>query len=385
MACNGSSQATSVTKSHCPRPPPRGRSARPARRARPAGCSPPWGEPTGDDAAQRGVLRRVGVEQDDALHFDVLAGGALGQPDDRGVLPARVDQLCGVPRRCVEPASARAAGASTTMASGWSAGTPRSRSGTRNSEVYSSWENSAIIRLAEGTTRQDIEMQRVILLQHRPAAAHRAAPHRLPWVHPQAVNSLRDALARAAERIVHEAVAGAVGTSSPDVACELPLQAIAELLGIPRRTGTRSRLVQPDDLLRRPGDRRRATGSVHGVARLRDVQAEERKACPMDDIVTKLVQADVDGRGLNSDEFGFFVLLLAWPATRPPATRSPTGLMRCWTTRAVGALQGRAPGDGGRRESSAGPPRWSPSSAPPRWTPSWAARPSPPASGSDFL
>jgi cholest-4-en-3-one 26-monooxygenase len=39
--------------------------------------------------------------------------------------------------------------------------------------------------------------------------------------------------------------------------------------------------------------------------------AEERKRCPMDDIVTKLVQADVDGRGLNADEFGFFVLLLA--------------------------------------------------------------------------
>jgi cholest-4-en-3-one 26-monooxygenase len=39
--------------------------------------------------------------------------------------------------------------------------------------------------------------------------------------------------------------------------------------------------------------------------------AEERKRCPMDDIVTTLVQADVDGEGLSSDEFGFFVLLLA--------------------------------------------------------------------------
>src|SRR5699024_2811589 len=37
----------------------------------------------------------------------------------------------------------------------------------------------------------------------------------------------------------------------------------------------------------------------------------ERKGCPMDDIVTKLVQADVDGEALSSDEFGFFVILLA--------------------------------------------------------------------------
>src|SRR5437588_9055288 len=39
--------------------------------------------------------------------------------------------------------------------------------------------------------------------------------------------------------------------------------------------------------------------------------AEERKRCPMDDIATKLLQADVDGNALSSDEFGFFVLLLA--------------------------------------------------------------------------
>jgi cholest-4-en-3-one 26-monooxygenase len=39
--------------------------------------------------------------------------------------------------------------------------------------------------------------------------------------------------------------------------------------------------------------------------------AEERKACPMDDIVTKLVHAEVDGDHLSTDEFGFFVILLA--------------------------------------------------------------------------
>jgi cholest-4-en-3-one 26-monooxygenase len=39
--------------------------------------------------------------------------------------------------------------------------------------------------------------------------------------------------------------------------------------------------------------------------------AEERKGCPMDDIVTKLVHADIDGQKLTSDEFGFFVILLA--------------------------------------------------------------------------
>jgi cholest-4-en-3-one 26-monooxygenase len=39
--------------------------------------------------------------------------------------------------------------------------------------------------------------------------------------------------------------------------------------------------------------------------------AEERRACPRDDIVTKLVHAEIDGGQLSADEFGFFVVLLA--------------------------------------------------------------------------
>ena len=38
--------------------------------------------------------------------------------------------------------------------------------------------------------------------------------------------------------------------------------------------------------------------------------AADRKANPRDDIVTKLVHADKDGRGLNDDEFGYFVIML---------------------------------------------------------------------------
>jgi cholest-4-en-3-one 26-monooxygenase len=39
--------------------------------------------------------------------------------------------------------------------------------------------------------------------------------------------------------------------------------------------------------------------------------AEDRRQCPRDDIVTKLVHAQVDGGNLSPDEFGFFVILLA--------------------------------------------------------------------------
>ena len=51
--------------------------------------------------------------------------------------------------------------------------------------------------------------------------------------------------------------------------------------------------------------------------------AADRAKNPGEDIVTKLIEADVDGHKLSDDEFGFFVILLAVPAMRPLATRSP--------------------------------------------------------------
>ncbi len=39
--------------------------------------------------------------------------------------------------------------------------------------------------------------------------------------------------------------------------------------------------------------------------------AEDRRKCPADDIVTRLVEADIDGESLSEVEFAFFVILLA--------------------------------------------------------------------------
>ncbi len=39
--------------------------------------------------------------------------------------------------------------------------------------------------------------------------------------------------------------------------------------------------------------------------------AEERKKNPANDLVTTLIEADVDGDELSAEEFGFFVIVLA--------------------------------------------------------------------------
>src|SRR4029077_13632331 len=56
------------------------------------------------------------------------------------------------------------------------------------------------------------------------------------------------------------------------------------------------------------GDSQAAAAELVGYAM---VMAEDRRACPRDDIVTQLVNAELDGGELTSDEFGFFVILLA--------------------------------------------------------------------------
>lgn len=183
---------------------------------------------------------------------------------------------------------------------------------SRRSDIYSSWENTAIIRFAEGMTRDRIEMQRLLLLNMDPPFHTKQRGIISRGFTPKSINALRDALSARAEKIVAEALAKGHGDFVTDVACELPLQAIAELIGIPQEDRRKifdwsNQMISYDDP-EFEGDPMAAATELLGYSW---TMAEDRRACPRGDIVTKLVQADVDGAGLASEEFGFFVLLLA--------------------------------------------------------------------------
>jgi len=55
--------------------------------------------------------------------------------------------------------------------------------------------------------------------------------------------------------------------------------------------------------------------------------AADRAANPRDDLVTKLVQADVEGHKLSDDEFGFFVILLAVAGNETTRNSITQGMM----------------------------------------------------------
>jgi cholest-4-en-3-one 26-monooxygenase len=183
---------------------------------------------------------------------------------------------------------------------------------SRNSEVFSTWENTAIIRFNEDMTRDRIEMQRLILLNIDPPHHTKLRGIVSRGFTPKAVHSLRATLADRAERIAKEAKEKGAGDFVTQVACELPLQAIAELLGIPQKD--RHKVFHWSNQMVAYSDPEYSIDPMAASAELLGYawnMAEDRKKCPMGDIATKLVNADIDGEGLTSDEFGFFVLLLA--------------------------------------------------------------------------
>jgi cholest-4-en-3-one 26-monooxygenase len=183
---------------------------------------------------------------------------------------------------------------------------------SRDSETFSSYENTAIIRFMSGSTREQIEMQRVIMLNIDPPHHTKLRGIVSRGFTPRAINNLREVLADRAQKIVATALADGTGDFVTDVACELPLQAIAELLGVPQEDRHKifswsNEMVGYDDP-EYTGDGENAAAEILGYSM---VMAEDRRACPRDDIVTKLVHAQVDGGELTSDEFGFFVILLS--------------------------------------------------------------------------
>ncbi len=182
---------------------------------------------------------------------------------------------------------------------------------SKNSDAFSSWENTAIIRFAPEMERESVELQRVMLINQDPPDHTKLRQIISRGFTPRAIGGLKEHLQERSNRIVKEAVAKGEGNFVDDLAAELPLQAIAELLGVPLEDRKKlfdwsNQMMSYDDP-EVEGDPEIASIEILGYFM---AMAEERKANPQDDIVTKLIQADVQGHALDSDEFGYFTIML---------------------------------------------------------------------------
>ena len=120
-------------------------------------------------------------------------------------------------------------------------------------------------------------------------------------------------LTQRAENIVKTAAAEGTGDFVEQVSCELPLQVIAGLLGVPQDERAKlfrwtNEMTGNEDPEFAHVDGRASSMEVLGYAmQMAGIKAEN----PGDDIVTALINADIDGEKLADEEFAFFVLMLA--------------------------------------------------------------------------
>ena len=197
------------------------------------------------------------------------------------------------------------------------------------SDVFSSLENTALPRYKEGTMREQRDTGKFVLLNmDAPQHTHLRKIISRGFT-PRAVERLRDDLNERARQIVETAAAEGCGDFVEQVSCELPLQAIAGLLGVPQED--RMKLFHWSNQMVGDQDpefaRNDAVGASVELITYAMQMAADRAQNPGEDIVTKLVEADVDGHKLSDDEFGFFVILLAVAGNETTRNSITQGMM----------------------------------------------------------
>ncbi|MFO7280813.1 MAG: cytochrome P450 [Thermoanaerobacterales bacterium] len=131
---------------------------------------------------------------------------------------------------------------------------------------------------------------------------------------PRMIDRLVATIERRAARIVDEVVDRGECEFVEDVAAKLPLEMICEMIGLPEADWPRmfelsNTLVGFDDpdLRATPEEGEAAAAEIYAYC---DAVAADRRANPRDDLMTALVQAEVDGERLTDLELNLFFVTL---------------------------------------------------------------------------
>ncbi|MGJ6122053.1 cytochrome P450 [Mycolicibacterium sp. Y3] len=182
-------------------------------------------------------------------------------------------------------------------------------------DVWSTNAKGAVMRLPDGITADQLDLTKALLINHDAPEHTRLRKLVSRLFTPRSVAALEHKLAVAAREIVAAAKEKDTGNFVDDVAMGLPLLAIADLIGVPEEDREKifhwSNCIMNTDDPDFDADPTTANAELMGYAYN---MAEARRKCPADDIVTRLVQADLGdeaGEGITDVEFAFFVILLA--------------------------------------------------------------------------
>ncbi|KAB7752225.1 MULTISPECIES: cytochrome P450 [Mycobacteriaceae] len=184
---------------------------------------------------------------------------------------------------------------------------------SKRNDIFGSAPDGAIPVWPQAMTRDAVDVQRAVLLNMDAPQHTRLRKIISRGFTPRAIGRLQAELNERAQKIAETAAASGTGDFVEQVSCELPLQAIAGLLGVPQED--RDKLFNWSNEMTAGEDPEYAhidpAASSFELITYAMNMAAERAKNPTDDIVTQLIEADLDGEKLSDDEFGFFVVMLA--------------------------------------------------------------------------
>ncbi len=181
----------------------------------------------------------------------------------------------------------------------------------RHPDIFSSVPRTAAFREWSDPA---VERMRVMMINMDPPQHSRLRAFVSRGFTPRMIGHLRDHIADICRDLLEDVAQRSEADFVTDIAAPLPTQVIGELAGARPEDRDRifelsNRLVGFDDpeFSGSPGEQMHAVAEMFGYAT--DL-AQQRRAQPRDDIVTRLLQPDDAGRVLTALEFNFFFLLL---------------------------------------------------------------------------
>ena len=196
------------------------------------------------------------------------------------------------------------------------------------SEEFSNNVNGCVPRHEDNITAEELEVSKYVLI-NKDAPEHTQLRKLVARLFtPRSVEAMRAGLEERAEEIAKAAAASGTGDFVQQVASELPMQAISDLIGVPQEARRQlyewSNQMTGYDDESMAGESRMASAQILGYAYQ---LAEARRAEPLDDIISRLVHADVDGEALTPEQFGFFVIMLAVAGNETTRNATTLGMM----------------------------------------------------------
>jgi cholest-4-en-3-one 26-monooxygenase len=196
---------------------------------------------------------------------------------------------------------------------------------SRDPQTWSSHDNGCVMRYTNDVSREELEAAKVLMHNSDPPVHTRLRKLISRMFTPRSIVALEAGLVADARRIVSAAAAKDDGDFIEDVAHQLPMKAIADLVGFPEDDHEQifrwSNAIMGAEDPAFTDDPRAAMVELMGYSY---ALAERRKARPADDIITRLVTAGDDGDQLSELEFGYFILLLVTAGNE--TTRNATAI-----------------------------------------------------------